>query len=315
MEIYEHRPGQRVNQHWLLSITVLVLIVFGTLAILQTLAIGLIPVLFGISFDELPGLLSATLDHPNSRMAFLFIQGLGGGLAFLLGGWLFIRLVDKKTLRFNQQLSPEKLNTVWIVFPLLFGFVLFNSLMVYLNMNVEFPEALSELEAMLREKEDQLMELTKFLTDFDSVAELLMGILVIGLLAGIGEEYLFRGILQPKLHHYTGNAHLGVWITAFIFSAIHFQFYGFLPRLMLGALFGYLYLYSGSLIYPMLAHILNNTFTLILVYFNKLNLIEFDMEDATNLYWEYVILGLIVFLISWKMFLKLQKSNTYGKVA
>lgn len=312
MEIYEHRPGQRVNQHWLLSITVLVLIVFGALAILQTLAIGLIPVLFGISFDELPGLLSATLDHPNSRMAFLFIQGLGGGLAFLLGGWLFIRLVDKKTLRFNQQLSPEKLNTVWIVFPLLFGFVLFNSLMVYLNMNVEFPEALSELEAMLREKEDQLMELTKFLTDFDSVAELLMGILVIGLLAGIGEEYLFRGILQPKLHHYTGNPHLGVWITAFIFSAIHFQFYGFLPRLMLGALFGYLYLYSGSLIYPMLAHILNNTFTLILVYFNKLNLIEFDMEDATNLYWEYVILGLIVFLISWKMFLKLQK---YGKVA
>ncbi|MBD3630569.1 CPBP family intramembrane glutamic endopeptidase [Cyclobacterium sp.] len=315
MEIYEHRPGQQTNQHWLLSITVLVLIVFGTLAILQTIAIGLIPVFFGISFDELPDLLATTLDHPNSRMAFLFIQGLGGGLAFLLGGWLFIRLVDKKTLKIKKQFARAEPGKLWIILPLLFGFVLFNSLLVYLNMNVEFPEALSELEAMFREKEDQLMELTKFLTDFDSTAELLMGILVIGILAGVGEEYLFRGIIQPKLHNYTGNAHLGVWITAFIFSAIHFQFYGFLPRLMLGALFGYLYLYSGTLIYPMLAHILNNTFTLILVYLNKLSLIEFDMEDASNLYWEYVVLGLIVFLISWKKFLTFQKTETYGEVA
>lgn len=315
MEIYEHREGHSVNQHWLLSITVLVLIVFGTLAILQTIAIGLIPVLFGISFDELPGLLATTLENPNSRMAFLFIQGLGGGLAFLVGGWLFIRLVDKKTLKIKKQLARARPGKLWIVFPLLFGFILFNSLLVYLNMNVEFPEALSEMEAMFREKEDQLMELTKFLTDFDSIAELLMGILVIGILAGVGEEYLFRGILQPKLHFYTGNAHLGVWITAFIFSAIHFQFYGFLPRLMLGALFGYLYLYSGTLIYPMLAHILNNTFTLILVYLNKLNLVEFDMEDATSLYWEYVVLGLVVFIISWKKFLNLQKSKTYGEVA
>ncbi|SEJ10299.1 hypothetical protein SAMN05192553_102389 [Cyclobacterium xiamenense] len=312
MEIYEHQPGYQVRQHWLLSFSVLVLLVFGALAILQTLAVGLIPFLFGIGFDQLPALLSGTLNHPNGRMAFLFIQGLGGGLAFWLGGWLFIRLVDKKTMRLSRQFSPEKLHEIGLVFPILIGFVLFNSLWVYLNMNMEFPEAWKGLETLLREKEDQLMELTLYLTDFASTGELLMGILVIGVLAGIGEEYLFRGIVQPKMHAYTQNAHLAVWLTALIFSAIHFQFYGFLPRMMLGALFGYLYLYSGTLVFPILAHILNNTFTLFLVYFNKLNLIDYDMENATELHWEYVLIGGVVFLLSWKRFLSRQKTQTHA---
>lgn len=311
MEIYENRPGYTSNQPWLLSLTVLVLIVFGALAMLQALALGLLPFLFGIPFDQIPYLLSASSDHANARLAFLFIQGLGGGLGFLAGGWLFIRLVDKKTLRLEQQFEAGKFKNLWIVLPLLIGFVLFNSLLVYLNMNIDFPEALSGLEASLREKEDQLMELTKYLTDFDTVGEFLLGVLVIGVLAGIGEEYLFRGIIQPKMHYYTGNAHWGVWITAFIFSAIHFQFFGFLPRLMLGALFGYLYLYSGSLLYPILAHILNNTLTVTMVYLNKLGLMEFDLEDANQLYWEYVIVGLVIFLLCWNWFIKSNKNSVY----
>ncbi|HAZ23715.1 MAG TPA: CPBP family intramembrane metalloprotease domain-containing protein, partial [Algoriphagus sp.] len=86
--------------------------------------------------------------------------------------------------------------------------------------------------------------LTQFLTDFQSVPELLTGLLVIGVLAGIGEEMFFRGVLQPKLHLYTGSVHWGIWLTAIIFSAIHIQFYGFVPRVFLGAIFGYLYVYS-----------------------------------------------------------------------
>ncbi|MDO6439990.1 CPBP family intramembrane metalloprotease [Cyclobacterium sp. 1_MG-2023] len=311
MEIYENQPGHSNSQPWLLSFTVLVLIVFGALAILQTAALGLLPFLFGISFEQVPYLLGASLDHPNARMAFLFIQGLGGGLGFFVGGWIFIRFVDKKTLRFDKQLKPEKMEQLWIVIPMLIGFILFNSLLVYLNMNVEFPEALSGLEASFRTKEDQLMELTKYLTDFESLGEFLLGVLVIGVLAGIGEEYLFRGIVQPKMHQYTGNAHWGVWITAFIFSAIHFQFYGFLPRLMLGALFGYLYLYSGSLLYPIIAHILNNTLTVTMVYFNKLGLMEFDIEDSNQLYWEYVIVGIVVFLLCWNWFIQSNKKQIY----
>src|SRR5690606_1987292 len=140
--------------------------------------------------------------------------------------------------------------------------MLFNGLLVYWNSQLVLPEALSGMETWMLEMEQQMLEMTKFLTDFQSLPELVMGLVVIGLLAGIGEEMFFRGLIQPKMHLYTGNAHAGIWLTAFIFSAIHLQFYGFLPRLFLGGIFGYMYLYSGSLIYPILAHIFNNSFTI-----------------------------------------------------
>src|SRR5690606_22815032 len=203
----------------------------------------------------------------------------------------------------QQQFSAVKFNKILLFLPLLYGFILFNSLFIYWNKNMEFPEFMRSFEEWALLKEKEMMELTLYLTDFSNVGELFAGILVIGILAGIGEEYLFRGILQPKLHRYTGNAHAGIWIAAIIFSAIHFQFYGFLPRLMLGALFGYLYYFSGSLVYPIVAHILNNALTVVAVYLNKIGVMEFDIEGTGELKWYYVVLGLVIFLITFRAFI------------
>src|SRR5690606_23812249 len=102
------------------------------------------------------------------------------------------------------------------------------------------------------------------------------------------------------------SAHAGIWIAAIIFSAIHFQFYGFMPRLMLGALFGYLYYYSGSLIYPIVAHIFNNALTVVAVYLNKMDVMEFDIEGGAELNWYYVVLGVVIFFVNFRAFI----SNT-----
>jgi membrane protease YdiL (CAAX protease family) len=303
MEIYETRPGNAVKHPWLLSLVVLALIVFGALLVLQGLAIALLPFLFGIPMEELLLLITGDSSHPNARKAFLFIQGLGGGLGFLMGGWIFIRYVDRASLGWQQQLGSVKFKNILLLLPLLYGFVMFNSLFIYWNMHVDFPEFMSGFEQWALAKEKEMMQITLYLTDFDGIGELILGILVIGVLAGIGEEYLFRGILQPKLQIYTGNAHAGIWIAAIIFSAIHFQFYGFLPRLMLGALFGYLYYYSGSLVYPIVAHILNNALTVVAVYLNKMDVMEFDIEGGAELKWYYVVLGLVIFFISFKAFI------------
>ena len=309
MEIYETGTSRSPNHPWLLSLVVLVLIVFGSLLVLQGLAIVLVPVLFGIPMEELLLLFTGESTHPNARMAFLFIQGLGGGLGFLLGGYIFIRFVDRASLGWQQQFAAVKFNKILLVLPLLYGFILFNSLFIYWNMNMEFPEFMRSFEEWALLKEKEMMELTLYLTDFSNVGELFAGILVIGILAGIGEEYLFRGVLQPKLHRYTGNAHAGIWIAAVIFSAIHFQFYGFLPRLMLGALFGYLYYFSGSLVYPIVAHILNNALTVVAVYLNKIGVLEFDIEGTGELNWYYVVLGLGIFLISFRAFISKDEKN------
>ncbi len=316
MEIYENRNATAVNHPWLLSLTILVLLVFGALAVAQSIAVALSTVLFGIPFGDLMPLLTGNLSHPNARLAFLFIQGLGGGGAFLLEGWLFIRLVDKKTLKIKQQISRVKFTGTLVVILLMVGFIAFNSLILYLNSNAHFPEFLSGLEKTLRDKEDELMLLTQYITDFDNGLEFFAALLVIGIMAGWGEEYLFRGIIQPKMHQYTGNMHLGVWITAFLFSAIHLQFYGLLPRMFLGALFGYLYVYSGILIYHILAHTLNNALTVTMVYLGKLGVVDFDIEGTAEIYWPYVVIGLVVFVVGFRYFVAMHpKSEENGEMA
>lgn len=316
MEIYENQQGRPVNHPWLLSLVLLFLVVFGALLVTQGLAVVMIPLLFDMPFEEIISVAAGHSTHENARMSFLFIQALGGGGGFLLGGWIFLRFVDKKSLNLPVQWGRVRPEGLVILIVLVGGFISFNSLFVYLNAHVQFPEALAELERVLRAKEDELMKLTLFITDFANVKELLMGIFVIGIMAGIGEEYLFRGILQPKIHGYTGNVHVGIWVTAVIFSAIHLQFYGFLPRVMLGALFGYLYVFSGSLVYPILAHILNNTFTVFMVYGAKLDMVDFDLEEPTQLYWHYVLIGLAVFVVSARYFIRLHpKKQVDGEVA
>jgi hypothetical protein len=136
-----------------------------------------------------------------------------------------------------------------------------------LNGAVEFPEALKGLENWMREKENNAQMLTLFMTDFASPLQTVLGFVVIAILAGLTEEVFFRGVVQPLFQNLTKNKHAAIWITAIVFSAIHFQFYGFIPRMLLGALFGYLYIYTNNITVPIWAHILNNGLTLVMFLF------------------------------------------------
>ncbi|AWW31078.1 CPBP family intramembrane metalloprotease domain-containing protein [Echinicola strongylocentroti] len=316
MEIYKTQSQIAAKHNWLLSLVVLVLITFGVLALTQGIALVIIPFLFNIPFEDILPLFAGELDYSNGRMAVLFLQGLGGGLAFFLAGWIFSYVVEKASLEWEQQFARVKFSYLLLLVPLLFGFMLFDAKVIEWNMNVEFPAFMSGFEEFARQMEDQAMQMTKFLTDFQSFGEFLAGVLVIGVLAGIGEEYFFRGVLQPKLHRYFGNAHVGVWLAAFVFSAIHFQFYGFFPRLLLGALFGYLYLYSGSLVYPIVGHVLNNTFTIVMVYLSKLGMVDFNIEDPEGVDWYTVVIGALVFVVCMRLFIQQNRNNsTHGEMA
>lgn len=308
MEIYKTQSPIASKSNWLLSLVVVVLITFGVLILLQGIAVLLIPPLFGISLDELPRLLSLQSESPKSRMAFLFLQGLGGGLGFLGAAYIIVKWLDKADIGVQQQVQRFKFIGLGLTFLITLGAVLFNALLIDWNANISLPGFLSELEDYARLKEDELLAITKFLTDFQNLGEFLLGLLVIGILAGIGEEVLFRGVLQPKLQFYTGNPHAGIWLAAFIFSAIHMQFYGFFPRMFLGAVFGYLYHYSGSLGYAIFAHMLNNVFTVVMVYLNSLGQVEFDIEATDQVSLPIALLGLVILVGAFKVFK--EKSQT-----
>ncbi|MBC6367167.1 CPBP family intramembrane glutamic endopeptidase [Algoriphagus sp. AK58] len=313
MEIYETQSEIAKRKNWLLSLVVIVLVTFGALVLLQALAVAFIPFLFKISIEDLMSLINGNYDVPNGRMAMLFVQGIGSGIGFWVAAWIIIRFIEKADLHWDIQNSRVNGKNLGLVLGMTLAGMFFNGLLVYWNAQLDLPDSMSSLENWMKEMETQLMELTKFLTDFQSIPELLTGILVIGVFAGIGEEMFFRGLIQPKMQGYFKSAHWGIWITAIVFSAIHVQFYGFLPRVFLGALFGYMYHYSGSLIYPILAHIFNNSLTVLMVYLANQGHVDFDLESTDAVSYPAGILGLLVLILGFLYFKKVNLTE-HGKL-
>jgi membrane protease YdiL (CAAX protease family) len=145
-------------------------------------------------------------------------------------------------------------------------------------MNFTFPGFLGGFEDWAREKEEELKLVTEFLTEFNSFNQFIIVFIIVAVIPAIGEELIFRGILQNKLHIYFKNIHLAIIVTAILFSGFHLQFFGFVPRLFLGILFGYLYYWSGNLWYPIFGHFINNGFTLTLIYLYRTGRIGLDIE-------------------------------------
>ena len=160
------------------------------------------------------------------------------------------------------------------------------------------------LESMLQQLEDTASDLTDRMLQVDTLGGLLFNLLVIALIPAIGEELTFRGVVQQALVKGCKNAHVGIFLSAAIFSFIHFQFYGFLPRMFLGLLLGYLFYYSGSLWTSILMHFVNNGSAVVVAYFEHRNRIDTSVEDfgATDSPWvlaaSLVVTVLLIILCS-----------------
>lgn len=131
---------------------------------------------------------------------------------------------------------------------------------ISLNESIALP---SHIEQVLREMETSSSEMIATVIGAHTIANLIMAILIVGVLAGLSEELLFRGCFQRLLSTGGVAPHAAIWIAAIVFSALHMQFYGFIPRMLLGAFFGYLLYWSRSLWMPVILHITNNTVYLI----------------------------------------------------
>ena len=146
------------------------------------------------------------------------------------------------------------------------------NLLVSWNEQIRLPESLSGLEQLMQQMEAQADQLLQNFLTYQNGAwwVLLLNLLVLAVLPAIGEELTFRGVLQQLLvsrkSKVESREHVAVWVTAFIFSFIHFQFYGFIPRLLLGALLGYALLWSGNIRYSMIMHATNNALSVLLFY-------------------------------------------------
>ena len=179
-----------------------------------------------------------------------------------------------------RDFNRRPLNTVSILWiGILAGIVIlpFNETVIVWNKSLHLPKIFSGLEQWMRQKEQAKSILAATLTNIKSTDQLIIALIVSGLIASVGEEIFFRGIIQNKLAKGTKNIHTGIWLAATIFSAVHLQFYGFFPRLLLGVLFGYLYIFSGNLWVPIFAHFINNAL-FVLVNFFEHPIVKYSSE-------------------------------------
>lgn len=160
------------------------------------------------------------------------------------------------------------------------------------NAGLHLPESLQGLEQWMRSSEDSAKSITDKLMAGTSALDLTLNLLVVAVLAGIGEELFFRGLLlrvltdafKSKDHHVVKPwaMHTAIWTVAFLFSAIHLQFFGFFPRLIIGAWFGYLLWWTGSIWVPVLAHLTNNAIATLTVFGQNKGLLS-DNPDRWGL--------------------------------
>ncbi len=139
------------------------------------------------------------------------------------------------------------------------------------NESLSLPSSMSGLEEWMKTSEESARESVKMLLGGSTGWDLTVSLLIVAVLAGFSEEIFFRGALQRLLSSDRMNPHLAIWVTAFIFSAFHMQFYGFFPRLLLGAFFGYLLFWSGSLWLPVAIHTFNNALVVFATWYSGVN--------------------------------------------
>lgn len=152
--------------------------------------------------------------------------------------------------------------------------------LVEANKAITLPPSLHGVEQWMRASEDAALAVTNQLLGSTSLLAMLCMVAVVGFLAALSEEMFFRGALLGMSLDRGVHAHAAVWVVAFVFSAFHMQFYGFFPRLLLGAWLGYLMLWSRSLWLPVIAHTINNAMVVVFTYLANIHLVDSGWLDT-----------------------------------
>ena len=236
-----------------------ILLWLGAMSVLTVIAMGVWMIIWGGS---------------QSTESLKWLQFLQTVATFLLPSILCAWLWDEghKPFRWLKMDVPVQWQNILLAVVIMICAVPGINLLADLNSRVELPKSLEFIEQILKSQEEAAAALTERFLQADNIGGLLLNIGLMALLPAFSEELSFRGTLQQVISkdqngkEQSTKVHLAIWITAFIFSAIHMQFYGFVPRMLLGAMFGYVFVWSGSLWVPITMHFVNNGLAVLVYY-------------------------------------------------
>ncbi len=312
MNSFEYKNPQIHQKNPWTSLFLLIMLFLAANLFAQLLGSAIAIFASGANFEDLDKLFEPPFTDQSKR--FLYIaQGLSHFLGFTAFGLFFIKVLDNEELKNYFNDKGLTISGILLVVFMTFTFMLFNSIVIEWNMNVQFPEFLRGFETWARAMEDRLLELTGAMSTYANAGEMLIAMLVIGILPAIGEELIFRGLLQKKLVSAIKAPHAAIWITAIIFGVFHLQFFGVVPRILLGALFGYIYYFSGNIWYPIVAHFINNGLAVLVMYIGPRYIEEWnpqEIDSSVPPLFSLVALAMSAFLFY--LFIKQIKESKYN---
>jgi len=212
-------------------------------------------------FEQFTG--GGTTDNLNFLRYLQIISHLG---LFVVPGLVFAFLMGPNPLYYLQGQRLPRLINLLISTLIIVAIVPVVYALMQINQQLSLPEALSGLEQWMRQTEDAAEAMIEQFLNVRGIGALLFNLLMIAVLPAIGEEFIFRGALQRIFRQWTGNVHLAVFMAAILFSAMHLQFFGFLPRMLLGLLLGYMFVMTKNIWVPVFAHFFNNAAAVIMYY-------------------------------------------------
>lgn len=240
-------------------------------------------------------------SNPNVIEGLKLFQLMSAIGIFIVPPFVYALIVTKKPfvlLAINKISTPNNWFLMGIIMVLSVPFM---SWLVEFNSSLILPNFLAPLETWMKQSEQSAEQLTKAFLSFNGLGSFLYVLLIVAVVPALGEELLFRGVLQKIMVDWIKNYHVAIWVTAILFSALHMQFYGFLPRMLLGAIFGYVFYWSGSLWLPILGHFINNGSVVTLSFFypemvnnTEISLFEGNANWIATIFSGVILLGLML---------------------
>jgi membrane protease YdiL (CAAX protease family) len=185
---------------------------------------------------------------------------------FIIPALLMPVFWGRKTVNYLHLNRKPQIILILIAAGLILAAIPFVNFTELINSKLKLPQFMSGIEQWMKNSEATATTLSENFLKVTTLSGLLVNLFMMAVLPALGEEFVFRGVFQRLFTEWSRNYHIGILASAVLFSAFHMQFYGFIPRMLLGMSFGYMFVWSGSLWVPIIAHFVNNAFGVIYYY-------------------------------------------------
>lgn len=227
---------------------------------------------------------------------------------FVLPPILYVMLINENP---KESLGIKNVSYHWFIigFIMMYAILPLNNVFAEWNAGLKLPESMSRIEELIKEMYESSAVVLEKLVNVNTFGGFVINLIMIAGLAALGEELLFRSIIQTSLIKTCKNAHVGIIIASAIFSFIHFDFYAFIPRLVLGMLLGYMFYYSRSIWVSMFMHFVNNATAVVIYYLNNIGVTNVDVETFGQTQLLPLLISIALMIILFRLAIRRMKNE------